>query len=346
MGGDLDTIDDPLRHVFGGHILPAFPAVSGQMHQAVVASRPNDPALVWGWGQVHQGIVIFAPGCLIGVRPSARTLLVWVIPGQIRADHLPALPRIRGPEDHIAGMIYRIYIEGICYDRRVPVVSVLEIPGNIPKRELRVFLDRFAFPAGGNPALDDPLIAASEDDFRIIRIKGQVGAFATGHGIPVLPVDALVVGPAGDGNSRIILLPAIDKIREAIIRDDPVKLRCGLVLLGTPALSPIVRDIGASVVGVDDLHRILRVDPHIVVVPVRCWNGLKRPPTVNGSRHRRIEHIHPVRMYRVGKDLHIIPGTRYVDPVLVYLFPCSTPIVRAVHASLVPFGFQDRIHAI
>ncbi len=297
-----------------------------------------------GGGQVHDGVVVFSPGSFICERPSPGSMPLRVIAREVRADGLPTHAAVRRLEYHIPGVIYRIPVKRVRQDWGIPVETVFLVFRGSPQGKLRVFLDLLAFPRGLHPFFDNPLVASSIDHIGVIGVKSEICAFTACHRIPVLPVDTLVAGTADDGNGRVVLLPPIDIIREPVVRNDPVKLGRRLVFLGTPGLTAVSGDIGPAVIGIDHDPVVLRVDPQVVVIPVGRCDGLKCFSPVDGACHRGIQHIDALRVLRVRKNLHIIPGAGHIDPVLVDLPPGFTPVVRPVDTCLLPLGFQDGVY--
>jgi hypothetical protein len=80
---------------------------------------------------------------------------------------------------------------------------------------------------------------------------------------------------AGNRNGRIILLSRVKPIRKIIADVHLVELSSGLIVLRGPGFTPIKSHVGSSVIGLNENVRIVRIDPHVMVVSVR--NRLRLP---------------------------------------------------------------------
>src|SRR4029453_12482714 len=89
---------------------------------------------------------------------------------------------------------------------------------------------------------------------------------------------------ARNTNTRVILLRAINVIRESVVHGNVIKLCGWLVVLGCPRFSAIDRDTRASVVGVPDPIRILWIDPESVMIAVTCWQQIESFPAINRTK--------------------------------------------------------------
>ena len=105
MRRDFDRVYDPLGEIGRGYILPVFSSISGEVHKAIIASRPKNSFLMWRLHQGHECIVVFTSRSLICEWLAPRTLLALVISCQVRADDFPGRSHVRGPENHIPRVI-------------------------------------------------------------------------------------------------------------------------------------------------------------------------------------------------------------------------------------------------
>ena len=65
---------------------------------------------------------------------------------------------------------------------------------------------------------DQVAVGSGIDDFGILGIGGDPTAFAAAYVVPILVGDTAGGGAAGDANGGIVLLRAVDVIREILIR--------------------------------------------------------------------------------------------------------------------------------
>ena len=95
---------------------------------------------------------------------------------------------------------------------------------------------------------DVALIITGVDDERVARIGSDVAGFTAADGIPILTVDGAIEIATGDGDGGVVLLRAVDVIREAIIGGDVIELRGGLIIFLGPVRAAVEGDSGSAVV--------------------------------------------------------------------------------------------------
>ena len=174
---------------------------------------------------------------------------------------------------------------------------------------------------------DVALIIAGVDDERVARIGCNVAGFAAADGIPILTIDGAVEIAAGDGDGAVVLLRAVDVIREAVICDDVIELRGGLVVLLGPMLAAIEGDGCAAVVALDHAAGVCGVDPEAVVIAVRDFDFVEGVAAVGGFVHVDVEDPDGVGIFGVGDDVHVIPGALGEAIVGIDEFPFAAAIV-------------------
>src|SRR6267154_1479740 len=85
---------------------------------------------------------------------------------------------------------------------------------------------------------------------------------------PATAVDVTAVAGGGDTDGRIVLLRAIDAVREIVVGSHVVELRRGLVVLRGPILAAVDGNGCAAVVAVDDAIGTVGINPETVMVAV------------------------------------------------------------------------------
>src|ERR1019366_3111305 len=80
---------------------------------------------------------------------------------------------------------------------------------------------------------------------------------------------------AGYADGCVVLLRAAHLIRNISCRCHVVELRRGIVLRG-PRLAVVYRDCATAVIRLHHAPRVVRIDPHIVVVTVWLLDRLER----------------------------------------------------------------------
>ncbi len=193
-------------------------------------------------------------------------------------------------------------------------------------------------------ARDVALIIAGVDDQRIARIGRNVAGFAAADGIPILTIDGAIHIAAGNGDGAVVLLRAIDVVREAIICDDVIKLRGGLVVFVGPMSAAIERDGCASIVALNHATGVCGVDPEAVVIAMRDFDFIESVAAVGGLVHFDVEDPDGVGIFGVGDDVHVIPGALGETIVGIDQLPFAAAIIGAIEAAFL--GFDESVHAI
>ena len=275
MGRRLDHADQrPFGQVRRRDRLPGSAAIAREVHQPVVAARPEDTRLVGRFGKGKDGAIGLRAAGVQRNRPARRLEFLRVVAREVRADCLPAIAFVGRLEDVVAGHIERVGIVGRDDDGIGPGKAVFEF-GRI------VAVVGFG-PDGDEPYLSRAMVVALEraaaarrtadrahiDDVRIVRMDGDVAALAGAGRVTVAPGDGALLGAAGHGDAGVVLLRAVHVIRVAGVDGHVVELGRGLIVDGGPAGAAVERDAGAAVVALDHALRIGRVDPEIVVVAV------------------------------------------------------------------------------
>ena len=87
----LDHFDGgEIGHALGRDIAPVGSAIPGQMHQPVIAANPDQILVFRRLGDGEDGVISLDAGIVLGQRSARRTLLGFVVAGQIGRDHGPA----------------------------------------------------------------------------------------------------------------------------------------------------------------------------------------------------------------------------------------------------------------
>ncbi len=273
-------------------------------------------------------------------------MLFLVVPREIRRDLRPALAAVLGPEEDVARVVDHACAVGGPHDRVVPVEAELVIDRVHAEIQLGVSADRFALAALAIPDIDFSLDAGAVDVTRLLRIvERQVGALAARDVVEVLPADPAGRG-ARDADRRVVLLAAVDVVRELVVGDHAVELRRRLVLLRRPARAAVEADVRAAVVRVDHHVVVGRVDPQVVIVAMRNAHGRERAPSVDRAHERSIEHDDRVLVLRIGKDLHVVPGASLDRAVLAQVLPAAAAVVGTIEPALAVLRLDDRVDAV
>src|SRR4051794_11635720 len=100
----------------------------------------------------------------------------------------------------------------------------------------------------------------------IARIRNNEAAFAIAGHEPVGRPDRTPIRAARDREVTVVLLGAINVVRECVVDGDVIELRGRLVVLRRPCLTAVRGNAGPAVVRVPDAIRILWINPEPVVI--------------------------------------------------------------------------------
>ena len=87
---------------------PGLAAVARQLHEAVVGAGPDRAALLVGDSAIPKTTPAYSTPMLSGVSPPELPMPGLVVERQVRTDHLPALPAVRGAMHVLAAGIDRV----------------------------------------------------------------------------------------------------------------------------------------------------------------------------------------------------------------------------------------------
>ena len=143
-------------------------------------------------------------------------------------------------------------------------------------------------------ASDLATVRAGIHDLGVRRVGCDVAAFAATHVIPVRAINRAFRAGTGDGHSGVVLLGAVDVIREPVVGNDMVKLRCGLVIHAGPGIAAVSGNSGAAVVAIRETLGIGGIDPQRVIISVRRADSAEGLASVIRSIHRSVQDVHRI----------------------------------------------------
>ena len=91
------------------------------------------------------------------------------------------------------------------------------------------------------------------------------------------------------------MMAMVDVIGPAVVGDDVIELRGGLIVLGAPGFSGVGGDCGTTVVAVDEAFGIVWINPQAVMVSMRRGKEIESSAAVHGAKHSGVEDINGVR---------------------------------------------------
>ena len=278
--------------------------------------------------------------------PSRRLHLRLVAARQVRADDLPALAPVVGPEDVLPRDVEHVRVvrrEDYGVRPLEPVLVVLHARAPLvlrPDRDDARLADAVVVPeqrvAAARRAADCP----GEDDVRVLGVDGDVPALRAPHRVAVGPRNRPRVRAARHADRAVVLLGGVDPVGKLVVGGEVVELRRELVVDRRPGLAAVERHARPAVVALDHPLRVARVDPQLVVVAVRRGYPHEGLAPVRRLPHVQVQHVAGVRVLRVGVYVGVVPRPLQQVAVVVDVLPRIAAVVRPVQPPLL--GLDDR----
>src|SRR5258708_15578914 len=170
---------------------------------------------------------------------------------------------------------------------------------------------------------------------RVQRIWNRVTAFSRTNRKPVALRDLSVVSAAGDARRAAVLLRSVHPVWKPVIRRDPIKLSCRLVVPRAPGLASVDADRRALIHAEHDSLRIRRIDPYRVVIVAAGSTLYGREVVAAVVRTVQVlrRHIHHIGVFWIDENLAHVPEA---DDALVFrdFFPARSSIAFTSQASI------------
>src|SRR5438874_717035 len=161
---------------------------------------------------------------------------------------------------------------------------------------------------------------------------------------PIRRPNRTPICPACNTHARIVLLCAVNVVRESVVHRNVIKLRGGLIVLSRPRFSAVERDTHATVIGVRKPIRILRIDPKSVVIAVTRWQQIKGFAAINRTKQPGVHEINCVSGLWISINFAEIPGALPKAAVIIYTGPMLSGVIGTIKSAL--FRLDDRINAV
>ena len=187
---------------------------------------------------------------------------------------------------------------------------------------------------------------AAVDQPRMVRIGRHVAVLLDADRVEVSKRNRAVVAATQDFGTAALLLTAEHPIRKTIVGDHVIELRRRLVVPRAPRRATVDGDGRALIDAECDRVRIVRVDPHrvIVVAARRALDADPRRSAVERTIGRGVRGVDLIAIVRVGRDAGEIFGASAHALFVVRLRPRRARIVRTEDPAAVDL-FDDRVHA-
>src|SRR6185437_6607264 len=260
VGRGFDVLDAALGlEASGGDVLPGLAVVAGDIDQAVIGAGPDDPGLDGRFADGVEGAVNLFAGGIAGDGLAAGALGARRMGGEIGGDGFPGDAAVAGAVEELRAVVDDMGVVGGDLHGRDALEAVEEGVAAIA-------VEGF----GADPVL---LLVVGADvltaELPLAAAVNDVGIGLAGDDGTGLAAGTEIVGgrmivdqhAAGKDHGIVVLLGTVDAVGELVIHGDLVDLRGGLVELAGPGLAAIERNVGAAVVGLDHVERVLRVDP-------------------------------------------------------------------------------------
>ena len=175
-------------------------------------------------------------------------------------------------------------------------------------------------------------LAVHDVGIRLILLRHE--AVAATDVVPHGVSDRPLLPPARTAPRSIVLQATAHAVRHAHVGRDVVELAQRDGIREGPVSTTIVRHADATVVAGDDALRIIRVDPHGVMIHVNAFGRVaRRLAAIAGVLHRRRRPIHAVRIFRIDAHLRVVEWTRILG---AHIRPRLAAVFRAIQPTRPP----------
>src|SRR5579872_4027191 len=193
-------------------------------------------------------------------------------------------------------------------------------------------------------ARDQAVVRTSVDDVGICGVGNDKACLTAADVVPIRAIDCAIIAAAGDRYRGIVLLSAINTVREGVVRRHVIELRSRLIPLSSPGFSVVMRNRGAPVVGIYHPFRMRGIDPQAMVITMRRANKIVSVAAIGGTVHRGVQHINCVDIFGIGENVMEIPGALRKFMIWIEQLPGIAGVVTAINTAF--FGFDDGVNAI
>ena len=172
----------------------------------------------FSWGDsdhVGQRAIVLGADPFVRVGDAGRALLLLLVSREVGRDFLPRPAHVGGLQQDLGAVVERVRLVPAPDDGRVPVEAVLHVLGVHAEVLNRRRHDVRAGRRLRIDHLDRALVAAAQHVARVVGVEGQERALSAGRRLPARRGDAPAAQfAARDDDRRVVLLPAVDAVRE------------------------------------------------------------------------------------------------------------------------------------
>jgi len=188
-------------------------------------------------------------------------------------------------------------------------------------------------------------IASSINNIVVGGVNGDMCRFPSCGCFPIVFPNLAAKAAVAYANGGVVLLGNIDAIGESIVGGNTIELCGGLVVVGAPGGTPVIRNLCSPVVGDNHALVVFRSNPQVVVISVRSAMRFKGFSAIGGVVIGDIHYINAIDVLGVGINFCVVPSPLAQGTAFIYFGPRGSCIVRAINPSLV-FVFYDGPHPL
>ena len=234
------------------------------------------------------------------------------------------------------------------HDRERPLPPFLQLARRHARKKQRINLNIPRIPAAPVVFRQQRALASRIKQIRIRRMRRDIPALSAAHRVQPAPrrtprIARIPLVLARHAQRRVVLLCPAHVIRHVFRRRHVIQLR-RRVILRRPRLPAVQRNVRPAVVAVDHPQTVIRIDPQIVVIPVRRLQRLIRLPPVRRLEKRRIHHINQILHLRIRVNARIIKGALPHLPVVAHLRPLRAAVVGRINPAV--FRLHNRVNPV
>ena len=328
-------------------VLPVLAVVSREMDRSIVGPNPDDPFFERGFLNLVNDREMLLAGHVDRDGIARNNLGLRCERGEVRRDGLPNAPAVLGHVNVLRRVVHTIRVVRRYMDRRHPLKPILKVSWVVPVDVPEAYVIMLLL-TGATIEHPKAAFAIRVDDGRVSRFRHGGTGLAASLRFPKRRMAARHTPrrQARDRNRRVVLLAGIEAVGKLVADIDLIELRGGLVMLARPCLATVERDVGATVIRLDENIRVVRVDPHIVVVAVRRLVTSPRGTRVLGLEIALRHSPKDVRVLRMRFEVAVIKRPVPDGLEVRYLTPTGATIIGAVDAAFFSRRLDEHVDTV
>ena len=330
----LDGLDARADQFLGRHVLPRLAVVARHADRSVVGAHPDHALLKARLDHRVDSRVDLLARHVARDRIARDDLVLRLLGRQVRADDLPGDALVDRAMQHVRRLVDDPRVVRRDIDHGLAREAVLDVVGVVSVTVLRI--DPVVLLLAGDRVVAADFALAGAPHHLAVWLRPDLAGLAARCLLPALR--RVLEAPRHRRNARndqrgVVLLRHVEAVGVLLIDRHHVVLGGRLVENRRPALAAVEADVGAAVVDLQDGVRVVRVEPHAVVVAMRVVDRHERLAAVDRLLQAQLVDPDFVLVLRVDVDVVEVERPRAQALAAVDHRPRLAGVVRAVETA-------------